>query len=120
MFEQLNQNESTVGLSDSCEGVLSPSAIFSTGIAQITEIYIHLPPLTKQRKCPTSCHMKTTWNVDPECPVRFALVRKKYTSGHGYCPKINNRKIGKVNRLHNRIENFPALFWALGIVLAHR
>ena len=31
-------------------------------------------------------------------------------------PKINNRKIGKVNRLHNRIE---ALVWALGIVLAH-
>ena len=25
----------------------------------------------------------------------------------------------KVNRLHNRIEPFPALFWALGIVLAH-
>ena len=33
-------------------------------------------------------------------------------------PQINNRKIGKVNRLHNyRIEPFPALFWALGIVL---
>ena len=25
----------------------------------------------------------------------------------------------KANRLHNRIEPFPALFWALGIVLAH-
>ena len=32
---------------------------------------------------------------------------------------INNRKIGKVNRLHTRIEPFPSLFWALGIVLAH-
>ena len=34
-------------------------------------------------------------------------------------PQINNRKIGKVNRLHNRIEPFPALFWALDILLAH-
>ena len=25
----------------------------------------------------------------------------------------------KANRLYNRIEPFPALFWALGIVLAH-
>ena len=25
----------------------------------------------------------------------------------------------KANRLHNRIEPFPALFWALGIVLVH-
>ena len=25
----------------------------------------------------------------------------------------------KANRLYNRIELFPALFWALGIVLAH-
>ena len=32
---------------------------------------------------------------------------------------MNNRKIGKVNHLHNRIETFPALFWALDIVLAH-
>ena len=29
-------------------------------------------------------------------------------------PSISKRKIGKVNRLHNRIEPFPALFWALG------
>ena len=37
-----------------------------------------------------------------------------------YCTsKINNRKIGKVNCLHNRIELFPALFWALSIILAH-
>ena len=36
-----------------------------------------------------------------------------------FMPLINNRKIGKVNHLHNRIEPFPALFWALGIVLAH-
>ena len=28
-------------------------------------------------------------------------------------------KIWKVNRLHNIIEPFPALFGALGIVLAH-
>ena len=27
--------------------------------------------------------------------------------------------MGRVNRLHNKIEPFPALFWALGIVLAH-
>ena len=32
---------------------------------------------------------------------------------------MNNSKIGKVNRLHNRTEPFPALFWALGIVLPH-
>ena len=30
-----------------------------------------------------------------------------------------NRKIGKVNSLHNRIEPVTALFWAFGIVLAH-
>ena len=30
-----------------------------------------------------------------------------------------SRKIGKVSRLHIRIEPFPALFWAIGIVLAH-
>ena len=28
-------------------------------------------------------------------------------------------QIGNVNRLHNIIEPFAALFWALGIVLAH-
>ena len=28
-------------------------------------------------------------------------------------------QIGNVNRLHNRIEPIAALFWALGIVLAH-
>ena len=33
--------------------------------------------------------------------------------------QINNRKIGNVNCLHNRIEPFPGLFWALGIVLPH-
>ena len=27
--------------------------------------------------------------------------------------------MAKANRLHNRIEHFPALFWALGIVLVH-
>ena len=37
-----------------------------------------------------------------------------FTSGSQ--PQINNRKIGKVNRFHNRIEPFPPLFWALGIV----
>ena len=34
-------------------------------------------------------------------------------------PQINNRKIGKVNCLCNRIEPFPSLIRALGIVLAH-
>ena len=29
------------------------------------------------------------------------------------------KQIGKENRLHNRIEPFPTLFWALGILLAH-
>ena len=28
-------------------------------------------------------------------------------------------QIGNANRLHNIIEPFAALFWALGIVLAH-
>ena len=28
-------------------------------------------------------------------------------------------QIGNVNRLHNIIEPFAAMFWALGIVLAH-
>ena len=28
-------------------------------------------------------------------------------------------QIGNVNRLHNIIEHFAPLFWALGIVLAH-
>ena len=28
-------------------------------------------------------------------------------------------QIGNVNRLHTIIEPFPALFWALSIVLAH-
>ena len=27
--------------------------------------------------------------------------------------------MGKVNRLHKRVEPFAALLWALGIVLAH-
>ena len=34
-----------------------------------------------------------------------------------YRSQINNSKIGKVNRLYNRVEPFAALFWALGIVL---
>ena len=33
--------------------------------------------------------------------------------------KYSNNKMAKSNRLHNRIEPFSALFWALGIVLAH-
>ena len=32
---------------------------------------------------------------------------------------INYTQIDNVNRLHNRIEPFAALFWALVIVLAH-
>ena len=32
---------------------------------------------------------------------------------------INYTQIGNVFRLHNIIEPFAALFWALGIVLAH-
>ena len=34
-------------------------------------------------------------------------------------PQINYNQIGNVNRLHNIIEPFAALFQALGIVLAH-
>ena len=32
---------------------------------------------------------------------------------------MNYTQIGNIFRLHNRIEPFAALFWALGIVLAH-
>ena len=34
-------------------------------------------------------------------------------------PYISYTQIGNVNSLQNRIEPFAALFWALGIVLAH-
>ena len=33
--------------------------------------------------------------------------------------QINYTQIGNIFRLHNRIQPFAALFWALGIVLVH-
>ena len=46
----------------------------------------------------------------------YGLINHTIQFSHIY---NNNRKIAKVNRLHSRIEPFPVLFWALGIVLAH-
>ena len=43
------------------------------------------------------------------CPLQSAVASS--------AAQINNRKIGKLNLLHNRIEPFPALFWALAHIL---
>ena len=64
-------------------------------------------------------HTLTTfvWTFLINLIIAYKVIKMKNTTQ--VIQYINNRKIGNVNRLHNRIEPFPALFWALGIVLAH-
>ena len=51
--------------------------------------------------------------ISPTAKVYTVLNSVQWTS------QINNKKIGKVNCLHNRIEPFAVHFWALSIVLVH-
>ena len=51
------------------------------------------------------------WYVSPSLPEYGCLW---------FSTQINYTQMDNVNRLHHSIEPFAALFWALGIVLAHK
>ena len=63
------------------------------------------------------------WDPRSNLPLIYILILENYSylgDLNRQHSKINYTQIGILFRLHNRIEPSATLFWALGIVLAHK